>query len=142
MNIFFTYPFFSIPVPTSLSIIVGDEAKVPCYAETNKHTAQSNAYVRWERDDKLVVELEHGQMEFGAGFEGRVSVSKEDYNKGDLSLTIHDVRYSDSGLYRCFVQNEKSKRPEVIDLTVKGCYSLINFLPRYIFRVKNVIKKT
>lgn len=115
---------------------------MPCYAETNKRTAQSNAYVRWKKDDRLVVELAHGQMEFGAGFEGRVSVSKEDYNKGDLSLTIHDVRASDAGLYRCFAQNEKSIRPEVIHLIVKGCYILINYLPSYIFRVKNLIKKT
>ncbi|KAM9450045.1 matrix remodeling-associated protein 8-like [Clarias gariepinus] len=110
--------YLEVLVPTSVTVMVGDKAKLPCYAETDKLTAESKAYVEWKQDDRLVAKLEHGETESGAGFKDRVSVSKQDYNKGDLSLTIDDVRSPDTGLYRCFVQNGKSKYPEVVELTV------------------------
>ncbi|XP_026801000.3 matrix remodeling-associated protein 8 [Pangasianodon hypophthalmus] len=111
--------YLEVVVPTSLTVVSGENAKLPCYAETDKLTAESNANIRWEKDDKLVVKLANGEMEFGAGFQDRVSVSKEDYNRGDLSLTIDDVRPSEAGLYTCFVPSEKSKQPEIIALIVK-----------------------
>ncbi|XP_047008239.1 matrix remodeling-associated protein 8 [Ictalurus punctatus] len=119
--------YLEVLVPTPLTVLVGDKAKLNCYAETDKLTAESKAVVRWEKDDKLVVKLEHGEMVFGAGFEDRVSVSKEDYNRGDLSLTIHNVRPFDAGLYRCSCPNEKSKNPKLIELTVKD--SPLDWIP-------------
>ncbi|XP_060771967.1 sodium channel subunit beta-2 [Neoarius graeffei] len=124
--------YLEVLIPTPLTAIVGEKAKLPCYAETDKRTADSEANVRWEKDDKLVVKLEHGEMEFGASFKDRASVSKENYNKGDLSLTIRNIRLTDAGFYRCFVQNEKSKHPEIITFIVKDsppCCSRTHYIP-------------
>ncbi|GAA6072771.1 vascular endothelial growth factor receptor 3 isoform X1 [Tachysurus ichikawai] len=107
-------------VPTQFTAAIGDKTMVSCYAETDKLTSESNVNVRWEKDDKLVVKLEHGEMEFGPGFEERFSVSREDYKKGNLSLTIDDVKSSDAGIYKCSALNGKNKTPEIVTLTVTG----------------------
>lgn len=107
---------------------VGAKAKLPCYANTDKRAAESNVIIRWEKDLTLVVKLEDGETKFGAGYEGRVSVSEEDYIRGDLSLNIDDVQPSDAGSYRCSAPNGKPRYPEIIALTVRGCYIHINLL--------------
>ncbi|KAK2865874.1 hypothetical protein Q7C36_001930 [Tachysurus vachellii] len=120
--------YLDVLVPTQLTAAIGDKTMVSCYAETDKLTSESNVNVRWEKDDKLVVKLEHGEMEFGPGFEERFSVSREDYKRGNLSLTIDDVKSSDAGLYKCSALNGKNKTPEIVTLIVTGWYILFNFL--------------
>ncbi|XP_072526256.1 uncharacterized protein [Salminus brasiliensis] len=107
-------------VPASLNISVGGTGKLSCYAETDKRTPDSSTYVLWEKDGQQVVKLEQGKMSYGSGFEQRVLVSDEDYRKGDLSLTISDVRFSDSGLYRCSLKDEEYGYPNSITLSVQA----------------------
>ncbi|KAI5620133.1 hypothetical protein C0J50_20299 [Silurus asotus] len=115
--------YLDVLLPVSLEVAVGDQAKLPCYSDTNKLTPESNGSIRWEKNDALVVKLKHGEMEFGAGFEDRASVSKAKYSNGDLSLTINSVKIPDAGLYRCFHLSEKDTYPEVINLIIKDCSS-------------------
>ncbi|KAK3523021.1 hypothetical protein QTP86_011233 [Hemibagrus guttatus] len=110
--------YLEVLVPTPKTAAVGNKAKLPCYAVTDKHSSVSNVNVRWEKDDKLVVKLEHGEMETGEGFEDRFSVSKEDYRKGDLSLIMDSIRPSDAGLYKCSTLNGKNKIAEIVELMV------------------------
>ncbi|XP_036438994.1 uncharacterized protein LOC118816616 [Colossoma macropomum] len=107
-------------VPTTLSISFGGEATLPCYAETDKRTVDSSAYVLWEKDEQQVLKLENGKMSYGSGFEQRATVSTERYKKGDLSLTIDCVTFSDSGLYRCSLKDGEHGYPDPISLIVEA----------------------
>ncbi|XP_047671908.1 uncharacterized protein si:dkey-22i16.9 isoform X3 [Tachysurus fulvidraco] len=112
--------YLDVLVPTQFTAAIGDKTMVSCYAETDKLASESNVNVRWEKDDKLVVKLEHGEMEFGPGFEERFSVSREDYKRGNLSLIIDNVKSSDAGIYKCSALNGKNKTPEIVTLMVTG----------------------
>ncbi|KAL6466525.1 hypothetical protein MHYP_G00243290 [Metynnis hypsauchen] len=69
-------------VPTSLSTSAGSKAMLPCYAETDKQTVDSSAFVLWEKDEQQVLKLENGKISYGFGFEQRATVSTESYKKG------------------------------------------------------------
>ncbi|XP_036439315.1 matrix remodeling-associated protein 8-like [Colossoma macropomum] len=114
-------------VPTTLSISFGGKATLPCYAETDKRTVDYSAYVLWEKDEQQVLKLENGNMSYGSGFEQRATVSTESYRKGDLSLTIDCVTFSDSGLYRCSLKDGGHGYPGAIILVVEGYYISIVF---------------
>ncbi|KAI4905850.1 hypothetical protein NFI96_021760, partial [Prochilodus magdalenae] len=107
-------------VPSSLRTSIGSKATLPCYAETDKRTTDSSAYVLWEKNEQQVLKLENGKTSYGAGFDRRVTVSTGSYRKGDLSLTIDRVQFSDSGLYRCSLKDGGYGQPNTISLTVEG----------------------
>ncbi|KAL7841739.1 hypothetical protein SRHO_G00254300 [Serrasalmus rhombeus] len=107
-------------VPISLSTSAGSKVTLPCYAEMDKRTADSSAFVLWEKDKQQVLQLENGKMSYGSGFEQRARVSTENYRKGDLSLTIDRVRFSDSGLYRCSLKDGGHGYPNTISLAVEA----------------------
>lgn len=107
-------------VPASLNISVGGKCKIPCYAETDKRAPDSSVYVLWEKDGQQLVKLEQGQMVYSSGFEQRLVMSAEEFRKGDLSLIITDVRYSDSGLYRCSLKDEEYGYPNSVALSVQA----------------------
>ncbi|XP_029114750.1 uncharacterized protein LOC114912376 isoform X1 [Scleropages formosus] len=104
--------------PTVDPVPVGDRVKLPCYAPINRQTEDSQLNVRWEKEGKVVLHLHSGSVTLGSGFENRVSVSKEDIRKGDLSLVFNTTLFSDHGSYRCFYNKEKTAGdPEEIKLT-------------------------
>uniref|UniRef100_A0A8C9RK74 Ig-like domain-containing protein n=1 Tax=Scleropages formosus TaxID=113540 RepID=A0A8C9RK74_SCLFO len=94
--------------PTVDPVPVGDRVKLPCYAPINRQTEDSQLNVRWEKEGKVVLHLHSGSVTLGSGFENRVSVSKEDIRKGDLSLVFNTTLFSDHGSYRCFYNKEKT----------------------------------
>ncbi|KAL6466526.1 hypothetical protein MHYP_G00243300 [Metynnis hypsauchen] len=107
-------------VPTSLRTSFGGKATLPCYAETDKRTADSSVYVLWEKEEQQVLQLENGKISYGSGFEQRATVSTESYKKGDLSLTMDRVRFSDSGLYRCSLKDGEHGYPDATTLIVEA----------------------
>ncbi|KAL7855569.1 hypothetical protein AOLI_G00191730 [Acnodon oligacanthus] len=107
-------------VPTSLRTSFGGKATLPCYAETDKQAADSSVYVLWEKEEQQVLKLENGKMSYGPGFKQRATVSPESYKKGDLSLTIDRVMFSDSGLYRCSLKDGEHGYPDATTLIVEA----------------------
>ncbi|XP_066517989.1 uncharacterized protein [Hoplias malabaricus] len=108
-----------ILVLTVVNVSVGAQATLPCFAETDKYSDLSSIYIQWEKDTKLVVKLENGVISYGSGFEQRAMVSTEGYKKGDLSLSINNVRFSDSGLFRCSLKDGAYGYPHTVSLTVE-----------------------
>ncbi|XP_066517444.1 neural cell adhesion molecule 2 [Hoplias malabaricus] len=107
-------------IPTDFSVSFGAQATLPCFAETEKNSDSSSVYIQWEKDTNLVVKLENGEISYGPGFEQRAMLSTENYKKGDLSLTINNVRFSDSGLFKCSLKDGGFGYPQAVSLTVEA----------------------
>ncbi|KAL4604763.1 hypothetical protein GN956_G25626 [Arapaima gigas] len=95
-----------VVVPTEVSVPVGGAATLPCFASVDRQADDAQLNVRWEKEGKLVLLLRSGLLDEGSGFENRVSMSKDDIRKGDLSLTLNTTRLSDQGGYQCFYEDK------------------------------------
>ncbi|TWW58026.1 Neuronal growth regulator 1, partial [Takifugu flavidus] len=60
----------------------------------------------------------------------RVSIVSSVGDKHEYSLQITKVDITDDGLYTCSIQSERSPRPKLLNLIVKGCKSWLEFNPR------------
>ncbi|KAK6291789.1 hypothetical protein J4Q44_G00375740, partial [Coregonus suidteri] len=80
----------------------------------------SEVHVYWEKDGRTVLNVTAGNITYGPGFENRVSVSKDAYRLGDMSLTINNLQLSDQGLYQCSYRPDKQTKgyPDSVTLTV------------------------
>ncbi|KAL4640585.1 hypothetical protein GN956_G12434 [Arapaima gigas] len=96
-----------VVVPTEVFVPVGGATRLPCYAPIYRRADDAQLNVCWEKDGKFVLRLQSGSVTEGRGFENRVSVSKDNIRKGDLSLTLNMTRLSDGGNYRCFYNEER-----------------------------------
>lgn len=94
-------------VPTTLSASVRSSVTLPCYARTEKQTADDAVNILWKKDDQTVLQVQKGITAYGSGFTGRASVSLPHYKDGDLSLNILRVTTSDKGLYQCYHRAEE-----------------------------------
>ncbi|XP_042257307.1 uncharacterized protein LOC121889425 [Thunnus maccoyii] len=95
------------------SVTEGETATLKCY--------YIGQYVRWERNEKLVLELNcsSGEIRYGTGFEGRASVSS-DCKQGDFSLILEKAELKDRGDYFCYGQSNGEKErgnPAAVRLT-------------------------
>eukprot|EP00064_Thunnus_orientalis_P023302 superscaffoldBa00008663_g23536 len=95
------------------SVTEGETATLKCY--------YIGQYVRWERNGKLVLELNcsSGEVRHGTGFEGRASVSS-DCKQGDFSLILDKAELKDRGDYFCYGQSNGQKErgnPAAVRLT-------------------------
>ena len=105
-------------IPTKISYHVGDNATLNCHGSTEKQTPNSEVHIYWEKDGQTVLNVTAGNTTYGPGFENRVSVSKDAYRQGDLSITLLDVRLSDQGNYQCFFGSKVMGIPGGVTLTV------------------------
>lgn len=92
-----------------------DKITLKCFA------ANANDVTWLHNYDRVLHHKKEGSVNPGTGYEGRVSLEKNCFKTGDLSLTITEVRKTDDGLYRCFVDDETTKGyPHAHRLHVNG----------------------
>ncbi|XP_029108681.1 uncharacterized protein LOC114910701 [Scleropages formosus] len=115
-------------VSVTISLWVGDPVTLPCYANVNKQTDDSQLNVRWEKDGETVLQVQTGTVNTGSRFRNRVSVSPDRVRLGDLSLTFSMIRISDRGAYQCFFKDNKGT-PDGIILSVAAHQSNITIQP-------------
>nr|XP_055041074.1 uncharacterized protein LOC129428165 [Misgurnus anguillicaudatus] len=93
-------------VPVNVSAEEFANITLPCYARTQSDVSD----VTWLHNNSIVLHyFKNGSMSFGKVYEGRVSLTRDGFRYGDLSLTITKVHKTDAGLYRCFVHDETNK---------------------------------
>ncbi|XP_054457759.1 butyrophilin subfamily 3 member A2-like [Anoplopoma fimbria] len=87
--------------------MVGDDIILPCYLETAVDATVLT--VEWARPDlepRFVLLRRDGvliQHEDNPLYVGRKSLSTNKLKRGDISMTLSEVKLSDAGTYRCFV---------------------------------------
>lgn len=100
------YVKLEVIVPVNVSAEEFANITLPCYAGTLTNVND----VTWLHNKiKVLHYFKNGSMSFGKGYEGRVSLTRDGFRYGDLSLTFTKVQKRDAGLYRCFVNDETTK---------------------------------
>ncbi|XP_036437288.1 butyrophilin-like protein 2 [Colossoma macropomum] len=74
---------------------------LPCYL--SPETSAVAMEIRWFKGTDCIYLYQNGQVTEGRGYEGRVSVSTHKLQRGNVSLSLRDVQWSDDGEYRCEV---------------------------------------
>ncbi|XP_030286067.1 uncharacterized protein LOC115589365 [Sparus aurata] len=85
----------TVVFPYDVRVSEGETARIPCYSSTEGLQGGS---ARWERDGELVL----GQNRSSGQPKGRLSVSPDWVQTGDLSLTVKDAQLEDGGNYVCY----------------------------------------
>ncbi|XP_030609946.1 uncharacterized protein LOC115797500 [Archocentrus centrarchus] len=94
----------------NLSVAEGDTVTLPCYFQT---AGDSVDFLVWERNGEPVLNQSlSGELRYGTGFEGRVSVRSDWFEVGELSLTVERVQLEDRGDFFCFVHKSSRQRRE------------------------------
>ncbi|KAL6463350.1 hypothetical protein MHYP_G00277410 [Metynnis hypsauchen] len=74
--------------------------------------------IRWFKETDCVCLYKNRQVTEGIGYKGRVNLSTEELQRGNISLQIRDCRWSDAGGYLCQVIDGDTT--EEISAEVKG----------------------
>ena len=82
-------------------VFFGHDVTLPCYL--SPETSAVAMEIRWFKGTDCIYLYENGQVTEGRGYEGRVSVSTHQLQRGNVSLSLRDVQRSDYGEYRCEV---------------------------------------
>lgn len=124
---------YSLTDPVNVDTAEMDNITLNCYAANARD-------VTWLHNDTKVLHYKKGgTITPGKAYEGRVSLEKNCFKTGDLSLTITGVCMKDAGLYRCFVDDETAKGyPHTYLLHVKGKTEKVDL--NLFFHLHNMVK--
>ncbi|KAM9495485.1 uncharacterized protein Hap1MRO34_018421 isoform 2-T3 [Clarias gariepinus] len=79
----------------SVSGPVGSTAVLPCQLTSVDTDTQ---YIRWNQSEIVFERVDKARYE-GEGYEGRVDVPVEELRKGNCSLVLHNLTFTDTGFY-------------------------------------------
>ncbi|XP_069043995.1 butyrophilin subfamily 1 member A1-like isoform X2 [Lepisosteus oculatus] len=101
----------------------GEDAVLPCYLSPD--ISAEDLEIRWFREDynNPVCLYESGQYNLvrqNPAYRDRACLFLQELHRGNVSLTLRDVRRSDHGRYSCFVESEQMDDEAVIDLGVRA----------------------
>ncbi|XP_077412469.1 coxsackievirus and adenovirus receptor homolog [Vanacampus margaritifer] len=106
---------------TQYNATSGSDVKLACKYTYAMNTIQ-RMEIEWtvEPEDENILWFTHGRL-YPVQYkplEGRVSFASTDYQNGDASIIIRNVRESDSKIYRCMVKNLPELDMKKVQLTV------------------------
>ncbi|XP_048031523.1 trichohyalin [Megalobrama amblycephala] len=107
---------FSLVVPVSAD--PGGDVILPVHLPSE--TSAVSMEIRWLRGTDLIYQYMNGQKITGRDYEDRVSLSIQELERGNVSLTLRNVQESDSGEYTCKVFHDGCLQTGIVHLQVKG----------------------
>ncbi|XP_078496884.1 butyrophilin subfamily 1 member A1-like [Lissotriton helveticus] len=115
--------FSVIGLDMPLVIPPGEDAVLPC--RLSPQINAENMTIRWFKDkyQDLVHLYQDGEDWFEnqiAEYRSRTTLTKDAIKAGSVSLIIHNVRPTDSGLYTCFYNTGFFHEEAVVELKVAG----------------------
>uniref|UniRef100_A0A8C4TQY2 Ig-like domain-containing protein n=1 Tax=Erpetoichthys calabaricus TaxID=27687 RepID=A0A8C4TQY2_ERPCA len=123
---------FQVVSPSStLRALVGEDVTLP--ASLSPAINAQGFEVRWFRDDFDSPVLLYHNLQIRPelqiqSYKGRTALFLEELASGNVSLRLQDVRASDRGLYRCFVDSVPWNEEADITLKVEGHFELPFFV--------------
>ncbi|XP_072467064.1 butyrophilin-like protein 2 [Notamacropus eugenii] len=119
------------PVVQPILSWVGEDVRLPCHLSPKTDAREMT--VKWVKDSLVVHLYRRGQemKEVQApAFQGRTKMLCQDMAEGKVTVIIHQVRLSDTGLYTCYFQKGSFYNETTFSLQVaecqKGAYSAIH----------------
>uniref|UniRef100_A0A671TN17 Ig-like domain-containing protein n=1 Tax=Sparus aurata TaxID=8175 RepID=A0A671TN17_SPAAU len=108
-----------------IGVLLGESITLPC--QLNPATDAVNVMLEWARPDldpRFVHVRRDGEdrlFDQHPSYKGRTSVSIDGLRRGDMSLKLSKVTFSDQGTYRCFVPGFKTDTSVklVVDVFIK-----------------------
>lgn len=110
---------FSLVVPSdTLSADPGSDVILPVHL--SPETSAVSMDISWFKGTELIYQYMNGQEMTNNDFENRVSVSSQELERGDLALTLRNVKQSDTEIYTCKVFHDGCQKRGVVNLQVRG----------------------
>ncbi|XP_067390175.1 butyrophilin subfamily 1 member A1-like isoform X2 [Emydura macquarii macquarii] len=114
-------PFTVIGPDHPVIAVVGEDILLPCHLSPSM--SAENMEVRWFRSEftSFVHLYQHGKDQYEQqmpDYHGRTELLKAGITDGNVPLRIVDIRLSDEGKYRCFVQDGVFYEEAVLELKV------------------------
>ncbi|KAF5894328.1 butyrophilin-like protein 2, partial [Clarias magur] len=93
--------------PYAIYACAGDDVTLACdLVPTTNAVAME---IRWFKGTGCICVYQHGQVNEGQGYEGRVSLFTHELEEGNVCLMLRNVQESDSGEYKCEVTRGEHK---------------------------------
>uniref|UniRef100_A0A8C9SNY7 Ig-like domain-containing protein n=1 Tax=Scleropages formosus TaxID=113540 RepID=A0A8C9SNY7_SCLFO len=121
---FFTERFEVLGPAQPVVAVAGEDVVLPCYLKPN--ISAVDLHVEWFRVqiDNPIVHLYRDHEDRNENqvpsYRGRTSLFPEELKKGNTSLKLYDVRSSDDGPYKCFVESQEWQDDSWINLHIKA----------------------
>ncbi|GAA6082960.1 butyrophilin subfamily 1 member A1-like, partial [Tachysurus ichikawai] len=103
--------------------VAGEDLVLPCFIKPSASAV--NMRVEWFRLDAehslvhLYKDQKDNNEKQAQSYKGRASLFKEELQKGNTSLKLSDVRLSDEGEYKCFVEDKSWYDDIIVYVNVK-----------------------
>ncbi|CAH2301615.1 signal-regulatory beta-1-like [Pelobates cultripes] len=101
---------------------VGSSALVPCTFQVSGEDVNPNLLtVIWKFGGKKLLIYENNKYKV---LHQRITIDKQAFSKGDVSLSLHDVTINDEGSYTCVVTYNRDKEMKNIKLNIQASPSV------------------
>ncbi|KAF4119141.1 hypothetical protein G5714_001192 [Onychostoma macrolepis] len=106
-----------------VEVFEGDDVTLECFGNIPKNKPWEDIYIQWLKDDREILRVSSGEMDFGIDYSVLRLPAKHDISRGIFSLSIPSVSVFDRGVYQCRYKStdyEAPRRgfPETHKLTV------------------------
>ncbi|XP_044136323.1 V-set domain-containing T-cell activation inhibitor 1-like [Bufo gargarizans] len=102
----------------------GEDVILPCIVKYKEEFSYHELFVRWKTDNNIFVKLffygDYQKEKQNDIFKERTELFYKEFPKGNLSLLLHNVQISDTGIYECLVMTQKSRYTMKTELLVQG----------------------
>ncbi|XP_042559106.1 myelin-oligodendrocyte glycoprotein-like [Clupea harengus] len=103
----------------------GDDVTLPCHLSPK--TSAVAMEIRWFNGTHCIYLYKNGHVTEGRDYEGRVSVNTQELQRGDVSLTLRNIRWGDEGVYTCQVISGEHKEEGRVGLRCSPDY-MVDYL--------------
>lgn len=110
---------FSLVTPIgTVSADPGEDVFLP--AHLSPETRAVSMKISWFKGTEFIYQYMNGQEKTNSDYENQASLSIQELERGNLSLTLRNVQQTDSGDYTCKVFQEGCLHTGTIHLEVRG----------------------
>lgn len=114
----FIFPAEDFSFVVSISADPGEDVILPVHLSPETSAVSMN--ISWCRGTELIYQYKSGLESPNSDYEHRLSLSIQELERGNLSLTLRNVQESDSGDYMCHVYHDECQETVIVHLQVRG----------------------